>query len=113
MLGRDDPLFVHLVRRVLGDKQWTVGTTAEQYVADPRRTVRAADPRLAVYARRGGYVAATLTPTDRAVPAERRGPTSLPDLLVVYSADRGAMLTGYQVAGPQTVAILKDARWLT
>jgi hypothetical protein len=33
-------------------------------------------------------------------------------LLVVYSGDRGIILTGYQIAGIQAVAIPEDARWL-
>jgi hypothetical protein len=110
--ARDESLFVHLVRRVLIDAQWAAGTTADRYLSDLRRGVRAGDAKPAGYARRGGFLAATLTPTDQAVPAPRRGPRSVPEPLVAYSADRGMVVTGYQVSGRHVAGIPEDARWL-
>lgn len=108
----DDALFVHLVRRVVGDAQWAAGTTAEEYLTDLRRTIRAGPVGLALYFRRGGSLAAVLAPTDLAVPAERRGARSHPELAVIYSADRGIILTGYQVPSRDELAIPEDAQWL-
>ena len=110
--ARETSLVVHLVRRVLLDRQWAEGTTAEQYVTDLRRAVRSQHTSLAVYGRRGGRLAATLTRTVQAVPASQRGPDWLPELLVVYSADRGMIVTGYQVSGRQVIHIPEGARWL-
>jgi hypothetical protein len=112
LLARDESLFMHLVRRVLIDGQWAEGTTTEQYLADLRRGVRATSARLAVYARRGGRLATALTATAGSVPVERRGPAALPLLLVVYSADRSMIVTGYQVSSLQVAGISEDARWL-
>ncbi len=109
---RDEALFIHLVRRVLRDRQWAYGTTQQEYVDDLHRSIRSPSAKLALYQRRGGYVAATLTPTDHAVAAMRRGPRSVEELWVVYSADRGIILTGYQVSSRDEVSIPKDTRWL-
>ncbi len=36
----------------------------------------------------------------------------LPELLVIYSADRGILVTGYQCSSLATAAIPKEALWL-
>lgn len=109
---RDEALFVHLIRRVMGNGQWTDATSQQDYLDDLRRSIRAPKARLALYQRRGGYLAATLTPTADVIPAIRRGPRSRVELWVVYSADRGIILTGYQVSSRDEVSIPKDTRWL-
>lgn len=113
MLGaRADSLTYHLTKRVVIERQWVPGTTAGQYVADLRRAVRAPSVRLAVYNRHAGHLAAALTPTDLVLPAQRRGARALPELLVIYSADRGIIVTGYQITGLETASIPEEARWL-
>ena len=62
-----------------------------------RRAARAPTARFAIYERRSGHVAITLTPTLVVVPPTRHGAESLPWFLVVYSADRGIIVSGYQV----------------
>jgi hypothetical protein len=108
----EDALFVHLVRRVVRDAQWVAGTTAEEYVADLRRTTRVDPVGLALYFRRGGSLAAVLAPTDLVVPAERRGARSPSELAVIYSADRSIIVTGYQFRSRAELAIPEDAQWL-
>ena len=109
---RADALFYHLVQRVVVERQWADGTTAERYLADLRDAVRAPDARLAVYFRRGGYIGVTVTPTAHVLPSDRRGVGELPNLLVVYSADRGMIVTGYQFSTIEATGIPKEARWL-
>ncbi|MGH2353029.1 MAG: hypothetical protein ACRDJN_15575 [Chloroflexota bacterium] len=109
---REPSLFYHLVKRVVAEEQWAYGTTESEYLTDLRDAVRSAAARLVVYARRGGSIAVTLTPTSATVPPERRTPASLPLLLVVYSADRGMMISGYQISGLETAGIPQEARWL-
>lgn len=104
---------VHLIQRVIGDEQWRRGTTLSQYLDDLQAAVRSRDARLAIYWRRGGAIAATLTPTGAVVPPGRLGDDTLPALFVVYSADRGIILSGYQVSGLETVGIPEDVIWLT
>lgn len=88
------------------------GTAAQQYVADLRQAVRSVTARLIVFERRGGFIAATITETDRVISAERQGPSVLSNLLVVYSADRGTILTGYQFFTLTQTGIPRGARWL-
>ncbi len=110
--ARADALTYHLAQRVVLDEQWVRGTTAQQYVADLRQAVCSATARLIVFERRGGFIAATITETDRVISAERQGPSVLSNLLVVYSADRGTILTGYQFSTLTQTGIPRGARWL-
>lgn len=110
--ARADSLTYHLLKRVVDERQWAIGTTAAQYVADIGRAIRHPSARLTVYERRGGYMAATLTPTTAAIPVARRASGSLPALLVVYSADRGSILSGYHASGVTQTGIPEEALWL-
>jgi hypothetical protein len=110
--ARSPSLSYHLVKRVLVERQWAVGTTEQQYLDDIRRAVGATGSRLAIYERQGGALAATVTRTAIVVPADRRGARSLPALVVIYSADRGIIVTGYQCSAISELSIPPEARWL-
>lgn len=110
--ARADSRVYHLIKRVVLEEQWRDGTTFDEYLVDLRQAILAPSARLAVYERRGGALAATVSATPDAVPEERRGEESLSLLLVVYSVDRGIILTGYQVSELQTARVPEDARWL-
>jgi hypothetical protein len=105
-------LFFHLVKRVVVEEQWRDGTTAEQYLADLRRSIRAPAARLVAYADRGGAIAATITPTVAVVPEARLGAQAQANLLVIYSADRGIIVTGYQFSTLGKTRIPPEAVWL-
>lgn len=108
---RDDAAFVHLVRWVVKDGQWAMGTTITEYVEDLHSVVRDSATRIVVYDFGRGPVAAAFGPN--ATPAERRGINPEHFAYVVYSADRSCIITGYQVSGLSSVSIPKDAQWLT
>lgn len=108
--ARADALFRHLVQRVVDEGQWAVGTNAAQYVGDLRQAVRHPASRLAVYERRGGNVAAVFASNE--VPNDRRGHNAEAHIFVVYSADRGRIVSGYQVSNLDRVSIPEDTRWL-
>jgi hypothetical protein len=111
MLGsREDVWFLHLVQRVLGDKQWPDGTDTQTYLHDLRRAVRHPAARLCVFERRGGNVAATLSPNT--IPITQRGAGNRPFIFVIYAADRGRIVSGYQASGVETIAIPDDVQWL-
>jgi hypothetical protein len=110
--AREDSLFYHLVKRVVADGQWAADTTVEQYLTDLRHAARSPDARLLLYTDRGGRIAATITPTAAVLPAGRQGPRPLPNLLVVYSADRGIIVTGYQFPTLEEIRIPQEAQWL-
>ncbi len=109
---RDDAVVVHLVTRVVKERQWVEGTTAAQYVADLRRAVQQPDSRVLEYPRRGGPIAATISRTDRVLPVERQGVKPEQFLAVIYSVDRGVIITGYQFSSLETISIPREASWL-
>ena len=109
--ARASALTLHLAKRIVGDAEWSVTTSPDEYVADLKAAVRRPDVRLGLYKRRGGYIVAAISPNG--VPSERLGPRAKPWLLVVYSADRGTIITGYQVAAVPPTGIPEDALWLT
>jgi hypothetical protein len=108
---RADSGTYHLVKRVVIEEQWADGTTLDSYLNDLRRAVRDPSARLVVFERRGGALAATVTPTERVLTPERRGAQTLPHLLVIYSADRGMIVTGYQFSAVERVGISQEATW--
>lgn len=112
LAARHDSLVYHLIKRILDERQWAEGTTIADYLADLRRAVLHSATRLAVYERRGGFMAVTLTQTVAVVPLARRAAGTLPHLLVVYSAERGMIITGYQVSSLDLTGIPEAARWL-
>ena len=103
-------LTYHLVKRVVSERQWAYGTPAEAYLADLREAAQVLDGRLALYFRRGGHMAAVLV-RNRLDPA-KLGSEPLPRLLVVFSADRGTMVSGYQISSVALSNIPGDALWL-
>jgi len=107
---RAPALTYHLAKRVVGDREWASGTTAVQYLVDLRSAILAPDSRLVLYRRRGGHVATVLT-VNR-LPAARLGLEAKAMILVVFSADRGTIITGYQTAHSSPRNIPEDALWL-
>jgi hypothetical protein len=101
----------HLVQRVLTDAQWIDGTTEDTYLSDLRRAIRDPAARLVVYTRRGGHMAGVVAPNH--MPAARRGSRARPYLYVVYSADRGTIVSGYQATDLDRIDIPQGALWLT
>lgn len=102
----------HRDLHVVEGKQWAERTTVDQYADDLRRAVRDPAARLALYVRRGGHLAAIVAETARIVPTERQGANALPLLFVVFSADRGIIVTGYQVSSLERIHLPEDIRWL-
>lgn len=110
---RADSLRQHLARRIVIDQQWTSETTTADYLADLRAAILVPGALLAVYSRRGGMIAAILADTAAAVPVAGLGPGWLPAMLIVYSVDRGVLITGYQCTSLATTGIPQEVRWLT
>lgn len=105
-------LTYHLIKRVVVEGQWTVGTVVDQYLADLQAATRSSAARLALYKRRGGTIAATITPTELVVPLERLGPRPESQILVLYAAERGIIISGYQISTLDQTGVPREARWL-
>lgn len=106
---REDSLFYHLAKRV-SEGQWRFGTIEAEYLRDLRDAVSNADARLVVYALGSGNFAAILA--GNTVAETRLGEVSEDYIFVVYSADRGRILSGYQVSGIETINISENPLWL-
>jgi hypothetical protein len=106
------PLDMHLAKRVVEEEQWAFGTTSDEYLRDLRSAVLHPEARILVYARANSLVAATISPTDEVVPANRRGVNWLPNLLVVYSARHGNVRTGYMFSALEKLNLPEGFRWL-
>jgi hypothetical protein len=108
--ARAPALHFHLVKRVVADRQWADGTSSPEYLSDLRRAVRATDARIMLYRRRGGCLAAVVA-RNRIEPA-RLGSEAAPWILVVFSADLGTIITGYQIASAVQLNLPEDVLWL-
>ena len=93
------------------DRQWSEGTTEEEYVADLQRIVEDADTQLLIYDRGQGPVAAAIGPNR--IPVRRLEAMAQPYLFIAYSADRGSIITGYQVSQLSQVNVTEKPLWLT
>lgn len=107
-----DSLMYHLIKRVAIEGQWAAGTTADQYLTDLQSAARSPAARLALYRRRGGTIAATTAPTALVIPPERRGPRPESQILVLYAAERGIIISGYQFSTLDQTGVPREARWL-
>jgi hypothetical protein len=107
---QDNSDWVHLVKRVT-QKQWADGTTVAEYVADLRQAALAAK-NVVLSNQRGGNIVAFSVATNDIIPPIRRGSDSLPYLVVIYLADRGIIISGYQASDLSEVRIPTDALWL-
>jgi hypothetical protein len=108
-----DSLTLHLVRHVHKDRQWARGTTSGEYVDILHAAARDSQAKIALHQQWGTRdVAAVIAPTRMVCDATLLGPKSLPNLLVVYAANRGILITGYQFSTMDAIAIPGDAQWL-
>jgi hypothetical protein len=111
-ISEADPLAFHLAKRVRQEHQWSAGTTPEAYVRDLRASCQHPRASVLVHTRAADLVAATIAPTADVVPMERRGSDWLPQLIVVYSARRGNVRTGYMFSTLEKLNLPETVRWL-
>ncbi len=108
-----DSLTLHLFRRVMEDSQWAAGTTADEYVQSLQRAARTAHNRLVIYRHwQDRDLAAVIVPTTNVLAPEQIGAKAEPNLFVLYLANRGIIISGYQCSSMETIRIPGDALWL-
>jgi hypothetical protein len=110
LTDREPALMVHLAQRVLLNAQWAPGTTGDEYLQDLRLAIAQEDARVVVYEERGGALVGLLA--ANLIPVERRGVNTREWVFVVYSADRGTIISGYQASGEHTIRLGASPRWL-
>lgn len=109
--SRAPSITAHLAKRILVEQQWASGTTATEYLNDLRVALQHPSGRVAVYQMDDGRrVLAVLAPNE--IPTSRLGGEAKPFLWVVYNADYGTIVTGYQASGLDTINMPGTTRWL-
>ncbi len=103
------PLERHVRQRV-ADEQWQAGLTASELRSDMARFAIYAR-MLGIYTRRGGAMACLLSEVEGVVEPQRRGPYAEALAIVVYSIDRGKVITAYQFSAMTQLSMPEDARW--
>jgi len=109
---RWDALSLHLAQRAAVDSQWATGVTADMFVGDLQAAARHPSARIAIYEARGAPIALVVADTSDVVPAEHLGAHPEPLLVVVYSADWGVIVSGYQASSFDRIRIGDNALWL-
>jgi hypothetical protein len=113
MPDRGDDLIYHWAKHVLGDQQLTPDTTAAEYFEYAMKAVTHPDARLiAQVTRSGHHVAVAICPVEGVVPLIRWGPRVGTDLLVVYSADAGRIVSAYMTASTSRITSRAGTVWL-
>jgi hypothetical protein len=108
-----DALTIHLFKRVLADEQWAVGTDATAYLETLRAAVHTPLARLVLYRQWDTRdIAAVITRTGESVDPDRLGAKAEAYLIVLYEANRGILLSGYQFSTMEAIRIPRDALWL-
>lgn len=108
-----DSLSIHLVKRVLAEGQWAVGTTKADYLQDIQAVVRHPGSRVLVSQPEwGAPFAASIADTINVVPRSRRGPNALPQTFVVYSTGNAKIATAYMFSSLATLRLSGDTVWL-
>jgi hypothetical protein len=106
-------LALHFIQHVEVEKQWATGTTIDAYTDSLHRAVRDPEVRIALYRQwLMRDIAAAVVPTKRVLDNRQMGSGTLPNLLVVYRADRGMLISGYQFSTMDNIRIPRDAVWL-
>ena len=106
-------LVFHWAKHVLGDQQWHPRTTIDDYNDDLQRAVDDPSSRLLVRKAYSGHdVAMLIADTRRVVPSDRLGTRHGPELLVVYSATVGRILTGHMVSTSLPLTESLSTVWL-
>ncbi|MCL5957850.1 MAG: hypothetical protein M1358_00785 [Chloroflexi bacterium] len=108
---KEPSITAHLAKRVLAEGQWSRDTTLDQYLADLRSVLDDPKLRKAVYQSKDGRTLLGLLGQNR-LPRERLGDSSESFIWVLYSADYGTIVSGYQVSGVNRITLPKDVRWL-
>lgn len=108
----ESSLLVHLLRRMIDDEQWTMGTTEADYLGDLHAAASLPEAAIGITGGGGGNLAFVVADTHRVVPARRLGRRPHPLLLVVYSANSGILLSGYQIPDSQLQQRAQAITWL-
>ncbi|MBI4318674.1 MAG: hypothetical protein HY675_09305 [Chloroflexi bacterium] len=108
---REPSIIAHLAKRALVEHDWAEDVTPKEYVDHLRAVTNDPALRKAVYVRRDKRLFMGLLAPNK-IPVALLGRNQSAFLWIVYSADYGTIVTGYQVRGIEEITLPKDVRWL-
>jgi hypothetical protein len=88
----------HLLKRVYLDRQWPIGATVEEYLADLHRAISHPAAQIWTYRYYGEPMIGFLSPSH-----VQTVPSPQPFIFVAYNPRYGLIITGYQASGPDTI----------
>jgi len=100
---RERSIYIHLAKRIQ-QGQWDRSTSPEGYLNDLQAFTKRDDVQVLLYERRGGNMAAFIGP------APQGGDES--NMIVIYSADRGMIVSGYRFGNFSDLNLGTNQRWL-
>jgi hypothetical protein len=110
---RGDDLIYHWAKHVLGDGQWTPDTTPAEYWQHAEGAIRRPESSLVVQKAEPGHaIAIVVARTANVVPERNFGPRSGDELLVVYSATTGRILSAYMTETSSQFTARPSTIWL-
>lgn len=110
--ARGNDLIYHWAKHALGDRQWTPQTTVTDQDDLQRAVLDPASRLLVRHAYSGHDVTMIVATTDRVIPASRLGEHPGPEVIVVYPATVGRILSEYMVAASQPLTESPSTIWL-
>jgi len=102
---RDQSIYIHLAKRIQ-QRQWPITTSPESYLNDLQTFAKRDDVKMLLYERRGGNMVAFIGSS----PYTEKG--SEKNMIVVYSADHGMIVSGYQFSDFTNLNLGTNQRWL-
>jgi len=110
---RGNDLIFHWAKHVLGDQQWTSDTTPEEYWQYGQAAIRHEESQLVVLNAASGHdVAIVIAKTANVVPERRLGPRAGDEVLVIYSATTGRILSVHMVESSFRLTAGTSTVWL-
>jgi hypothetical protein len=110
LMKKEKSLLAHLAKRVLADDQWSANTSAGDYVRHLREAAADPDAKVVVYERGNRRFAGFYVPNK--IPKSFLGSEADSHVWVVYDADHGKIVSGYQVESLDKVDTGKRTIWL-
>jgi hypothetical protein len=109
---RTDDLTFHWAKHVVGDRQWSLTTSATDYLNDALAAFQHPASRLCLQIRHRHLVVTAIALTTEIVPATRVGQHAGEALIAVYSVTDDRMLTAYMVFDASVITRIPGTLWL-
>jgi len=100
----------HLFTRVVVDEQWANWIDEQEYLADLFSVVTSKSSRIGIYTRYDGNFISFIN--DNTIDETHLGRKSLSNVIVIFSLQRDAIISGYQFSLMSKIKLGDNIRWL-